>query len=651
MGAESISNISVCVVAILRNEEKFLDEWLVYHRIIGINHFFLYDDDPKLSLQNFMLPHSDYTTVIPWYGKNKPLSEMKNQIQAYLHAVNNCISGYDWVIFLDGDEFVVIKRHKNVQHFLSEFGDASAVSLNWHIFGHNGFYEDPERLVTTSLIRRMLKPSLHVKTFTRTNAIASIPSPHYCELKCGKRVDANNLLYTEEHYSGKSDVAHINHYQCRSFKRWMARVERGDVNFNTQNSTAEHRWRLDGELCLRKFVTTVARDKNEYIDDYMSGYRYDIYENIVRLNRNESSFIPKNTPLEMEINLQLETIAELIISNINCTENIGLLNGKTGIAVFLFHYAQYSCNAGYQRLAEKIIEEISETIDLNTSIDYAEGLAGYGIAIEHLVASGFIKTDTNEELKDIDDLLHYHLINNSLSTLDIYGGITGLGKYYAARLNNPINYIWHQRERKNRDIITQIIELLGVSYSSYLDTFSVIDFLCEAYSCSEDMLKVKNCLDYAVNKLEANLFGDMQLKDGHEFYSLNSIFLLSKAFEKTGDPIYTNKADDILKKNEKSYSKDIKGLVQNGNSLKLWLLYKQSYNIFKKDNLKENAINWLNSAILENKSYLVSEFKNRNLTASNINISTGFAGRGLALLAAVDRNESNWVNLLHTKIV
>ena len=49
----------------------------------------------------------------------------------------------------------------------------------------------------------------------------------------------------------------------------MSRVERGDVSFDRENVPAEHRWRLHEDECLRQFVETVARDKNELVDEHM----------------------------------------------------------------------------------------------------------------------------------------------------------------------------------------------------------------------------------------------------------------------------------------------------------------------------------------------------------------------------------------------
>ena len=31
---------TVCLAAILKYEEPFLDEWIVYHRMLGIDHFY-----------------------------------------------------------------------------------------------------------------------------------------------------------------------------------------------------------------------------------------------------------------------------------------------------------------------------------------------------------------------------------------------------------------------------------------------------------------------------------------------------------------------------------------------------------------------------------------------------------------------------------
>ncbi len=265
------TDCSVCAVAIVKGEDRFIEEWLVYHRLLGVNHFFLYDNDAKLPLRSLLRAYESFVTVIDWPADPTAGWPGRNlQIKTYMHALARKAASHTWVTFLDPDEFIVLRKHDTLPIFLSSFDNVGSVRLNWHVFGHNGYYENPKGLVTAALTRRMAAPSPRTKAISRTEAVASIDSAHCCRLKRGWRTaDANGRLYSEALYPGKTDCAHINHYQCRSFIAWMGRVRRGDVSFDRTNVPADQRWRLDEHLCLRQFVETVAKDKNELADDFM----------------------------------------------------------------------------------------------------------------------------------------------------------------------------------------------------------------------------------------------------------------------------------------------------------------------------------------------------------------------------------------------
>jgi len=280
----------ICIVGILKYEEKFIDEWIVYHKMIGIDHFFLYDDDDNLPLQKLLFKYKDFVTVINWSSFKIFNENINNQIQAYTHAWNNLINNYKWVIYLDGDEFINLKKHNNVKEFLKDFDDKPSiggVSLNWYVFGHNGYYDNTYELVTSSLIRRMYLPSKRVKTFSKVKNIIGIDSAHQCKLS-NFIVDANKKIYNNDLYSGKTNNANINHYQCRSFLNWMNRLERGDVNIDNLNNIPKgQEWRHNKDLLLQTFVQTVAKDKNEYIDENMLKYTTQIQNLIKRYEINK----------------------------------------------------------------------------------------------------------------------------------------------------------------------------------------------------------------------------------------------------------------------------------------------------------------------------------------------------------------------------
>ncbi len=264
----------VCLAAILKDEERFIDEWIVYHRMLGIDHFFLYDDNPAFPLREFLKPYREYVTIVDWCGMDKKFPGRCNQTKAYTHALENYACNYDWVLYLDGDEFVVLYKHENIQDFLAEFDKYAAVALNWHVFGHNGHYNNPKGLITSSLTRRMLYPGKSVKSFTRPQYVQEIWSPHFCNLKHGKKFYTNSYDSGNAGYHKRKIIACINHYQCRSFKNWMDMPKRGNAMSDADDLSPEkNKWRYEEEACLRQFVETVAKDKNEYVDEYMLKYR------------------------------------------------------------------------------------------------------------------------------------------------------------------------------------------------------------------------------------------------------------------------------------------------------------------------------------------------------------------------------------------
>jgi hypothetical protein len=284
------STPSICAVAIVKGDERFIEEWIVYHRFIGVDRFMIYDNSPGLPLRSLLSPYRHFVTIIDWRGDPTAAWPGRNlQTKTYAHALAAAMSQYDWVTFIDVDEFIVLRQHANLAAFLSRFEDFGSVRLNWHVFGHNGYYEDPNGLITSALTRRMAKPSPRTKAISRPESVFAIESAHLCRLKAGWRAaDANARPYTDDLYPGKTDVAHINHYACRSFLSWMGRVARGDVSFDRANVPAEHAWRLDPHLCLRQFVETVAKDKNELVDEYMLRYRRHILDRLAPASRDRT---------------------------------------------------------------------------------------------------------------------------------------------------------------------------------------------------------------------------------------------------------------------------------------------------------------------------------------------------------------------------
>jgi hypothetical protein len=254
----------------VRAEDAFIDEWLAYHRLLGVAHFLIYDDDPRQHLRGLLAPHAAYITVFNWSDFANFKVGRNRQTQAYEHAVTK--SHTAWIAFIDIDEFIVLRQHLSIGDFLSSFDDVAGVALTWHMFGHNGYFVDPPGLITEALTKRQRLPGNMKKLIARREMILAVRGAHVCKMSRPKSiVDANHRLYTPEHYRGKTHLAHINHYFCRSFETWMRRVTRGEVAYAPGTYPPREAWRFQRDACLRKFVE-IAATCNEVNDAYMTTF-------------------------------------------------------------------------------------------------------------------------------------------------------------------------------------------------------------------------------------------------------------------------------------------------------------------------------------------------------------------------------------------
>lgn len=104
---------------------------------------------------------------------------------------------------------------------------------------------------------------------------------------------------------------------------------------------------------------------------------------------------------EIKVDNRLQRIANVLLLNASFIDNLGLLNGKMGIAIFFYQYARYTGSKIFEDYAGELIDEIYEEINTTTPVDFANGLTGIGWGIEYLVKNRFLEADTDEALAEI----------------------------------------------------------------------------------------------------------------------------------------------------------------------------------------------------------------------------------------------------------
>jgi Glycosyltransferase family 92 len=145
--AQDRTRAGVAIAAIVKDESRYLDEWIAFHRLIGISHFYIYDNGGDGAFTAGARPSQDVVSIIPWLTS---LVGISPQVAAYCHALVNFGARHRWMAFIDVDEFLFPLQAGSLMEALTEFGDLPGVAVPWSMFGTSGHVTPPNDLVIAS---------------------------------------------------------------------------------------------------------------------------------------------------------------------------------------------------------------------------------------------------------------------------------------------------------------------------------------------------------------------------------------------------------------------------------------------------------------------------------------------------------------------
>ena len=110
---------------------------------------------------------------------------------------------------------------------------------------------------------------------------------------------------------------------------------------------------------------------------------------------------------EQYIISHLQQISDVLLINGGFLSNQGLYSGETGLVLFFARYARYTQNELYLDYCFDLIEKIQSRIHKETLVNYRQGLAGIGSAIEYLVQNSYFEADTDDILEEFDKRIFF----------------------------------------------------------------------------------------------------------------------------------------------------------------------------------------------------------------------------------------------------
>jgi len=128
---------------------------------------------------------------------------------------------------------------------------------------------------------------------------------------------------------------------------------------------------------------------------------------------------------------QIQDLTQITASRYEELQDIGVLAGRSGIALFQFYAAKHFDDDRYAETGEQIILSCVDKINDGYSI------AGFGWTLQHLLDNGFIELDVDELLSPFDDYLRWQMqLNLQNGFYDFLHGAMGYGFYFLKRLSS-----------------------------------------------------------------------------------------------------------------------------------------------------------------------------------------------------------------------
>ena len=214
-------------------------EWIEYHRFLGIDHFYMYNNNSNDDYLTVLQPYIEegVVTLINW--------EMEQgQIGAYQDWYNKYRSETRWVTFIDIDEFICLRNDRSIGDWLKRRENYPCILMYWKMFGTSAKeFHDYERLVTEQYVVSWNRLGPLGKTFfnCRYDIAAWDETSHHFTLTKLKVFGIDFILPPMNEYgffirkgisrglNKKNNTIQLNHYWSKAWNEYAKKMNRSDV--------------------------------------------------------------------------------------------------------------------------------------------------------------------------------------------------------------------------------------------------------------------------------------------------------------------------------------------------------------------------------------------------------------------------------------
>jgi glycosyltransferase involved in cell wall biosynthesis len=229
--------MQIGIAAIVKNEGPYIVEWVAYHRSIGVDRFFIANNNSTDETTDILVQLSECGIVDHIWFPHVP--DHPPQLPAYGQIISRHAKDVDWLLFIDADEFLVpTDGQESIKpFFLDAFKrpEIDRIAINWANYGSSGAMSAEPDPVVVRFVSRAEKnwpTNQHYKMAVRTSSgPITRGSPHHFSTITDHAVvhtDMTSLSFDPTRGEGLSsrvvwDRLRLNHYVVKSHEEFYNR--------------------------------------------------------------------------------------------------------------------------------------------------------------------------------------------------------------------------------------------------------------------------------------------------------------------------------------------------------------------------------------------------------------------------------------------
>lgn len=227
--------LSACLT--FKDAGAYLTEWLEFHKTVGIEHFYLYDNGSSDDLPSLIheLQSAGEATLIDWPAATRQATIIDDCLRRARSATR-------WLAFIDDDEFLFPTKALSLCEVLQNYEPFAGLAVCWLLFGSNGHTTRPNVPVTHAYTRRASWVDPHMTCVVDpTRVLSAACGAHAFDCVAGETIVDEKMLPMTGSLSTDPccDVIRMNHYLIKSYDELRVRRSRMTVDAQLPLHTIE----------------------------------------------------------------------------------------------------------------------------------------------------------------------------------------------------------------------------------------------------------------------------------------------------------------------------------------------------------------------------------------------------------------------------